>query len=109
MQRIKDINQVIVRGDAILAKIVEVKTKSNIIIPGESASSIDYMEVVTVGNKIEDLEPGDIIMDIPKTSLDSYKIGDTHYVILYRGNIRIAVKKDNFDITKTESKTNLIA
>ena len=108
MERIKDLSKVILRPDAMLAEMVEIK-RSNIILPGadESRDSLDYFIVKTVGSGITDIEPEDYIIDIAPTDIGVYHINDKKYGILYRGNVRIAVKKDNFDLLYKKNESNL--
>lgn len=109
MERINNLNQVILRPDALLAEIVEVKS-SNIILPGaeDSKDSLDYMKVVAVGAKVEDYEEGDYILDMVPTDIGMYVIHGVKYGMVYRNNIRIGVKKDNFDVSKSNN-SNLSA
>ena len=97
MERIKDLNKVILRPDTLLTEIVEIKS-SNIILPGaeESRDSLDYMRVVAVGTKVEDIESGDYILDMTPTDIGMYVIDGKKYGIVYRNNIRVAIKPDNF-------------
>ena len=108
MERIKDLSQVILRPDAILAEMVEIK-RSSIILPGaeESRDSLDYFIVEATGTGITDLEKGDYVVDIAPTDIGVYRVGDKKYALLYRGNIRIGVKKDNFDLTAVRDNSSL--
>ena len=101
MIRIKDINQVILKPDAVLTEVYEIE-KSGIIIPGveESADALDYLEVVVVGSGVTDLEKGDIILDMMGGQLEVYSLDKKKYALIYRGNVKVAVKADNFDKTK---------
>lgn len=99
MNRVKDITKVILRSDAILAKIVEIKSKSsNLILPGaeDSPSAIDYLEVINVGNKVEDILPGYIILDMSPVGYDIYVVGKEKYCIIFRNNVKVAIASDNF-------------
>lgn len=108
MERIKDLSQVILRPDGILAEMIEIK-RSGIILPGadESRDSLDYFIIKTVGSGITDLEAGDYIVDINPADIGVYVINNVKYGILYKGNVRIAVKKDNFDPTYKKSSSGL--
>lgn len=110
MERIKNLNEVILRPDAILAEIVEVKAK-HIILPGaeESKDSLDYMKVVAVGAKVDDLEKGDYILDMTPTDIGMYLVEGVKYGLVYRNNIRVAVKEDNFNekVVKDTNDNNL--
>lgn len=108
MERIKNLNEVILRPDGILAKIYEVQ-RSTIILPGaeNSRDSLDYLEVVAIGSGITDLEPGDFIMDMAPTDIAVYNIDGVKYGLLYKGNIRISVKPDNFNKDYKNNTSNL--
>ena len=107
MERIKNLSQVILRPDAILAEMVEIK-RSTIILPGadESRDSLDYFIVVTTGTGVNDIDEGDYVVDIAPTDIGVYRINDKKYALLYRGNVRIAVKKDNFDLLNVVKDTS---
>ena len=104
MERIKKLEDIILKTDAILGEIVEIK-KSGIILPGieNSGDMLDHIKIVAVGSKIEDLKPGDYVLDMISADLPVYVINGTKYGLIYRGNVRIAVKSDNFDLTKEDN------
>jgi hypothetical protein len=107
MERINKLEEIILRPDAILGEIVE--RESNIILPGadESGTSIDYMKVICVGEKVDDIKPGDYILDMSQSSnIGVYGINGVSYGYVYRGNIRVAVKKENFNPEKKVEVNN---
>lgn len=108
MERIKNLEQVVLAPNALLAEITEIKS-SGIILPGaeETSDSLDYMRIVTTGSGVDDLKVGDIVLDMVAAEIPIYSINDTKYGILYRGNIRVAVKADNFDLSKEDKDSNL--
>lgn len=108
MERIKNIDEVILRPDAVLAEVIEIKS-SGLILPGveKSADSLDYMVIVAKGSKVEDYEIGDYILDMPHMDIGIYEISGKKYTIIHRNDIRLGVKKDNFDLTIKESKLNV--
>ena len=98
MERIKDFKKVLLASDGVLARVVEEKTGSGLILP-DSVTKIrfDHMVVLTVGTNVTDLKEGDIILDV-KGGATTYQIDeDLKIAVLYRGNINIAVPEDNFD------------
>lgn len=101
MDRIKNVKDVILRPDSMLVEIVEVS--SIIIIPGESKDAIDYFVVVAKGTGVTDIEIGDYLLDLTTMEVGVYVINNKKYAIVYRGNVRIAVKADNFDLNKKTS------
>ena len=106
MERIKNLEELILRPDAVFGKIKKIDSK--IILPGanESGVALDYTEIVAVGDKVEDLEPGDIVLDVAN-GVDAYTVDGVEYGLMYRGNIRIAVKKENFNKITKPNKTTL--
>jgi|AntDeeMinimDraft_5_1070356.scaffolds.fasta_scaffold21491_2 hypothetical protein len=110
MERIKNLEGVILRPDAILAEIFEIKS-GNIILPGaeESKESLDYMQVVAVGSGIDGIEKGDYVLDMIPSDVGMYMVDERKYGLIYRNNIRIAVKKDNFNIDKKDTNNNSLS
>jgi len=98
MKRIKDFSEVKVRPDMLFCK-VHMKKESKIIIPEEAQSKgqgFDYVEVIAVGNKIDDVEVGDIILDI-EGKMTTYKIGEESYSVVARHICVVIVSPDNFE------------
>jgi len=65
MKRIKDFSKVKVRPDMLFCRVY--RTSKKIFIPEEASrrgDDINYAEVIAVGNKIDDVEVGDIILDV---------------------------------------------
>lgn len=98
MERIKDFRKVLLASDGVLARVVEEKTGSGLILPDNVGKvRFDHMIVLAVGTNVTDLKEGDIILDV-KGGAVSYQISeDLKVAVLYRGNINIAVSADNFD------------
>lgn len=103
MERIKDISKVILPGGHILVRVYE-KEKSKIIMPDNSDKSAqaDYAEVVQVSKDIEDLKPGDVVIDF--STSNAFKWEDKTYAIVFRHQIMVAVDKEYFaeNLTITE-------
>jgi len=98
MKRIKDFSKVKVRPDMLFCK-VHMKKESKIIIPEEvqdKGQGFDYVEVISVGNKIDDVEVGDIILDIDG-SMTTYKLEDVTYGRVARHICGLIVSPDNFE------------
>jgi len=98
MKRIKDFSEVKVRPDMLFCK-VHMKKESKIIIPEEvqdKGQGFDYVEVISVGNKIDDVEVGDIILDIDG-SMTTYKLEDVTYGRVARHICGLIVSPDNFE------------
>jgi len=108
MERINKLEEIISRPDALLAEIFEIKS-SNIILPGaeDSKDSLDYMKVVAVGSKVEDIGKGDIILDMVPADIGMYIINGKKYGLVYRNNIRIAVKENNFINKKDDNSLSV--
>jgi len=107
MERIKKLEEVILRPDALLVEIIEIKPSSIKLLGIEdSKDALDYMVVVAVGSGVDDYQKGDYVLDMAPVELGVYSIDGKKYALLYRGNIRIGVKKDNFDLTTKDVKGN---
>ena len=96
MERIKDLSKVILRGDMVLAEIVEAKTDSGIILPDSAKGGFDYMVIIALGKDVDTLSVGDIVIDVSGT-VDVYPIGNKKIARMAKNNIAIAVSADNFD------------
>jgi len=98
MERIKDLSKVILRGDGILVEIEEKKRNSDIILPDdvETESIAEKITILAVGNKIEDLQPGDIIFEIIG-GVNSFKVNEQRIGLIYRNAVALAVSPDNYD------------
>lgn len=103
MERIKDLSKVVLRGDGVLGEVIENTSKSGLILPDSAKSGFDYLRVLTVGNNVNDISTGDIIMDLVGDA-KLFLIEDKKYALVYRGNITLAVTADNFDFTKKIDK-----
>ena len=100
MERVKNLEKVILRDDAVLAKIVEKKMKVDLVLPDSVKHDglAEYIEVIATGEKVTRLEKGDIILDVGG-EIQTFLINEDRYAIIYSGMIVLAVKKDNFDET----------
>ena len=103
MERVKNLNEIKVRGDMLLVECFEA-SRSGIIIPasaGNDAASIDYMKVLVVGNKIDDVNVGDIVIDTDTgLKVSEYTINDKKRLlaVVQRHVCRFIVSPDNFDL-----------
>jgi co-chaperonin GroES (HSP10) len=105
MERIKDLSKVILRGDMLLAEVVEARTGSGIILPDSVKGGFDYMKVVVVGDDVKTIEPGDIILDMNEgVRVTTYDIEGKKIALMAKNNVAIAVKADNFDPTLKKQK-----
>lgn len=99
MHRIKDVSKIKMNEGNILIRIY--KKESTIILPDSDKNEIpavDYAEVVAVGEKIEGLKIGDVILEFKTVYGFEWK-GD-NYAVVHRLSIGIAVSKSNFDFKK---------
>ena len=100
MDRIKDLSKVIVRGDMLFCEFIEVKTTSLILLDSkEGRDGNGYFRVVAKGNKIEDVNVGDLILDYDgEGKIQMYPHGDKKYCKLARHLCAIVVSPDNFNL-----------
>lgn len=96
MERIKDLSSVILRGDMVLAEIVETKTDSGIILPETAKPAFDYMVVIAKGKDVDTLNVGDIILDVAG-NVEVYPLNGRKIAKIAKNNVAIAVNPDNFD------------
>lgn len=96
MERVKDLSNVILRGDMILAEVVESVTNSGLILPDTAKNGFDHLKVVAVGYSITDITAGDIILDV-SGQVEVYPVNGKKFATMVRHNILLAVHPDNFD------------
>jgi hypothetical protein len=93
MEKIKDLNKVILSPQTLLAEVI--KPKRYIIAPDGSKDEDSYAKVVSTHETITDLKPGDLIIKYTG-NMSGYSLGERVFVIMHRGNINVAVTSDNF-------------
>lgn len=103
MERIKDLSKVVLRGDTILAEVVESVEETKIIIPDTVKNGFDHLRVIAVGYSITDILPGDILIDVAG-NVDVYPLGNRKIATLVRHNVLLAVHPDNFDMTLSKKR-----
>lgn len=98
MEKIKDVNKIIIPEGYVFVEVIE--PKRSIIMPDGSQSDDVYCKVIIKTPTVTDLEVGDIII---KTSNNIYgytrkneKGEESKYALIPRGGITIAIKEDNF-------------
>lgn len=106
MDRIKKIEDVILRNDMVLTRLHEKGLGLIITNVAESNNSdFDYCTVVAKGSNVANVEVGDIIMK--GTPMGGFNHRDVRYAVFTASNINLAVKPDNFDKEYKQIKTNL--
>lgn len=105
MERIKDLSKVILRGDYLLAEVVEDMTDSGIIIPDTVKNGFDYLRVLAVGRTINDIEPGFILLDVAG-NVDVYPVNGMKVAMMPRHNVLISVIPENFDPSMKKRRTS---
>lgn len=107
MDRIKKIEDVILRNDMVLARLYEKGSGMIItnVLSDDKPSEFDYCVVVSKGANVSNVDIGDIIMKgIP---MGGFSHRDIKYGVFTNNNINLAVKPDNFDKEYKQIKTNL--
>jgi len=99
MHRIKDITKVKMNKGNVLIQIHQ-KTSKIILTDadGDNSPTVDYAEVVSVAEDIDDLKKGDIILEFKTVYGFQWEEGD--YAVVHRLSIGMAVNKPNFDFKK---------
>jgi len=95
---IKDFSKVTVRGDMLLCEVFEKKSKSGLILPDtmDNSTSIEKMVVIAKGKNIDDVEIGDIVINVDG-GLAIFELGDRKWAIVARHLCPIITKEDNLE------------
>ena len=99
MDRIKNIEEVIIGGGEVLVELIQRKRKSGIVLPESSMKDEDNSDfgiIVAVGNEVKDLEVGDIVLKTRTQEAPGYQFGEKSLLMFNRYNIAVAVKPVNF-------------
>jgi hypothetical protein len=98
MEKIKRLEDVIVPPGAVLAEVL--KPKRYIVAPDGTEDKDSYAVIIKVSPDIKDLEAGDIVIkyggQMPGYTIGAGKSNERTFVIMFRMNINVAVKPDNF-------------
>lgn len=100
MNRIKNIEEVIIGGGEVLVELIEKSRKSGIVLPESSMSdsqNSDYGIVVAVGSEVTDIEVGDIVLKTRNSEAPGYDYNGKALLMFNRYNIAIAIKPANFE------------
>lgn len=98
MEKIKNLNDVILCGDMMLGELK--KPKRYILMPDGSRDEDNYIVIIKVGPSVNDLATGDLIIKMGGGGT-GFKVKDAkgeerEYVVLSRYSVLIAVKPENF-------------
>jgi hypothetical protein len=110
MEKVKRLEDIIVPPGAVLAEIK--KPNRLIISPDGSEDRDSYAIIIAKDESIKDLEPGDIVIKyggtMPGYTTNQGKSNERTFVIMFRMNINVAVKPDNFiDPDKLTAKVSV--
>lgn len=95
MNRVKNLSEVIVRGDMLFCEYIETKQTSLIILDTkEGKDGNGYFRIVAKGNNINDVEIGDLVLEYDG-GIQMYPVHDKKYCILVRHLAPIIVHPDN--------------
>jgi hypothetical protein len=98
MEKIKDFSKVIVPAGAVLAEIF--KPKRYIVAPDGTEDKDSYGVIMTKHLTVSDVEIGDIVIKysgkMDGYTLNTGKSNERTFVIMYRNNMNIVVRPDNF-------------
>ena len=105
MEKIKRLDEVILPESRMLVEIK--RPKRSLILPDGSEDKDSYAVILAKHSSVKDLEIGDIIVKV-SNFLTGYMVGDKQYGIVYRGNVFVAVKPNNFiEPDKITEKVNI--
>ena len=108
MHRIKDIEKIKMNDGNVLIRVH--KKESKIILPNEDSNNsphVDYAEVVSVAEDVDDLKKGDIILEFK--TVYGFEWEDKHYAVVHRLSIGIAFTKSNFDAKRKKPTSKIKA
>jgi len=98
MDRIKDLSKVIVRGDMLFCEYIETKITSLILLDSKEGKN-GYFKVIAKGNKIEDVNVGDFVLDYDgEGAIHMYPKDGKQYCKLARHLCSIVVTPDNMNV-----------
>jgi len=94
---IKDVDKLSIRPEGILIETVKPK-ESKIILPeGQGISSVTRLEIIKVGDKVEDYKVGDVVLDFMRDhGLNYYYKDDRNFVLTDKHNIALSTEKENY-------------
>ena len=105
MDRIKDVKQLRLQKDYVL---LEVNLKKSVIIkPDDKGVEFDYCKVIKIGKDVDNVEIGDIVLEVLQGTYHDFKIGTQLYLLVRAVGIKIAMPESNFD-NKEETKVKLL-
>ena len=109
MDRIKDISRVRLPLGWVLIKI-HLKDSKIITLDSKEKSGpqVDYADIIIVAKDIEDILPGDVVLDFRAT--EGFKWKEEQYTLVPRMNIKVVVERSNFNfdgIFGRKTKRNL--
>ena len=108
LDKIKDLNKVILNPYDILVKSTKPEEKKSSIIMLEEQKKVDtgewVTEVLVVGTEVNWIKPGDIVISFKtKNGIGGYTIGNDEnvlYSVINMNMIEMLVEKENFETIK---------
>lgn len=101
MERVKNLNDLMIPDDMVLVKIVE--KKSAVLSPSDKPT-IDYCVITLVGKDVIRYKEGDIVLKMSMGTLDSESYKGDNYALVPEVLLRMVVSPDNFAELPKESK-----
>jgi len=97
MNRIKDLNKVKPRPDMLYCEVIEKRLASGLFLPDDGKTGWDYLRVLAVGTKIEDVTIGDIVLQADG-AVQSTMIKNKKYGVISRSLCSVIVSPDNIEL-----------
>ena len=110
MDRIKNLDEIIIGDFDVLAEIISPK-KSDLIIPDSLALEIgeeDYAKVIKVGKDVVKYQLGDVLLKLNSKNLGGFFYRKRKMMLVPSHNISIAVRWENFDPANVDKKKGKI-
>jgi hypothetical protein len=99
LKEIVDVSKLNIRPDSILIKSIR-SNESEIILPnGVNHANITILEVIKVGDKVDTIKVGDIIIDfVNESNVSFYYKKDDNYLLTDKYNVSLWTTKENYDV-----------
>ena len=95
MERVKDLNKLIIQDDMVLIKIKE--KNSLVISSSNNGPEIEYSTIVLKGSKFTRGDIGDVVILMSNMTLEVYQHKGEQYALIPEFTIKMCVTPDNFD------------
>jgi len=94
---IKDVDKLSIRPEGILIEAVKPKESKVILPEGQGISSVTRLEIIKVGDKVDNYKVGDVVLDFMRDhGLNYYYKDDRNFILTDKHNIALSTEKENY-------------